>query len=393
MNYVNSNEVLPKELIDEIRKYVDGVYIYIPVNEDRKFVRVNSERQQGLVIRNRRIYDDYLSGKTYIDIANQFFLSEKSVRRIVLEKKREMGKRMEKLTEALKGWDLQGELKQINDTSWCVDDQHVVKEYHEMSMLRRNADVFKVLYNVGIPVPEVVQTVEGRDFYEMDGRGYLVTKKLKGSKIEDVHALTDDWFYRFGKTIGELHRGFNRCQESLSYWNNSLLKEMKGWVSDKLEKYNPNFLDVSDAQFQVNRLSGVYNDLPKQLIHRDVHLGNFLFEGEAFTGYVDFDLSQSNIRIFDLCYFLIGLICKESGRKDYDERWFTIVKEVTLGYDEVMSLSKIEKLSMPIVMMNIELLFCAYFLGQDDERLARDAGELFHFVKRHEDRIWSALSV
>ncbi len=134
MNYVNSSEVLPKELIDEIRRYVDGVYIYIPVNEDRKFVRVNRERQQGIVIRNRRIYNDYLSGKTYIDIANQYFLSEKSVRRIVLEKKREMGMRMEKLTEALKGWDLQGELKQINDTSWCVGDQYVVKEYHEMSV-------------------------------------------------------------------------------------------------------------------------------------------------------------------------------------------------------------------------------------------------------------------
>lgn len=54
-------------------------------------------------------------------------------------------------------------------------------------------------------------------------------------------------------------------------------------------------------------------------------------------------------------YNLLGLICKESGGKKYDQRWFTLVKEVTLGYHQVMSLIPLEKQSNPIVMMNIEL--------------------------------------
>ncbi len=392
MKYMNSSDVLPKELIDEIRKYVDGVYIYIPVNEERKFVRLISERQKGFEIRNRRIYNDYLYGKAFKVIANAFFLSEKSIRRIVLEKKREMESKMDKLLETLKEWQLEGELKQLNDTSWRVADNYVIKEYHDVSMLKRNAEMFKVLLNVGLPVPEVVQTAEGKDFFETEGRSFLVTKKLKGAMVEEVQSLSNEWFYRFGKTIGELHRGFNQCQDTMCYWNNSLLEEMKGWVSDNLEKYSPDFLDLMDAQDQINCLSDVYSDLPKQLIHRDVHVGNFLFDGDAFTGYVDFDLSQSNIRIFDLCYFLMGLICKESGGKNYDQRWFTLVKEVTLGYDQVISLTPVEKQSMPIVMMNIELLFCAYFLGQEDERLSRDASELFYFVKGNEERIKSILT-
>lgn len=338
------------------------------------------------------VQNDYLYGKEFQVIANEFFLSEKSIRRIVLEKKREMERKMDKLLETLKEWQLEGELKQINDTSWRVADNYVIKEYHDVSMLKRNTEMFKVLLNVGLPVPEVVQTVEGKDFFETEGKGFLVTKKLKGAKIEEVQSLGDEWFYRFGKTIGELHRGFNQCQDTMCYWNNSLLEEMKGWVSDNLEKYRPDFLDLMDAQDQINCLSDVYNDLAKQLIHRDVHVGNFLFDGDAFTGYVDFDLSQSNIRIFDLCYFLMGLICKESGGMNYDQRWFTLVKEVTLGYDQVMSLTPVEKQSMPIVMMNIELLFCAYFLGQEDERLSRDAGELFYFVKGNEERIKSELT-
>lgn len=345
MKYMNSGEILPKELTDEIRKY----------------------------------------------IANEFFLSEKSIRRIVLNKKKEMENKMENLKTTLKEWELQGELKQISDTSWQVADCYVVKEYHDISMLKRNTEMFKVLYNVGIPVPKVVQTVDGKDFFETEGKGFLVTKKLKGAKIEDVQTLGDEWFYRFGKTIGDLHRGFNQCQEAINFWNNSLLGEMEGWVSDALEKYRPDFLDIMDAQNQIHRLSDVYPDLPKQLIHRDVHVGNFLFDGDQFTGYIDFDLSQSNIRIFDLCYFLMGLVCKESGDKSYEQPWFISVKEVILGYDQVMSLTPIEKQSIPIVMMNIELLFCAYFLRQEDERLSRDAMDLFYFVKRNEERIKSLL--
>ena len=34
--------------------------------------------------------------------------------------------------------------------------------------------------------------------------------------------------------------------------------------------------------------------LPVQLIHRDVHFGNFLFDEGKFSGYIDFDLSQRN---------------------------------------------------------------------------------------------------
>ena len=42
-----------------------------------------------------------------------------------------------------------------------------------------------------------------------------------------------------------------------------------------------------------------------------MHFGNFLFQEGSFSGYIDFDLSQKNIRIFDLCYFLAGLLAEE----------------------------------------------------------------------------------
>lgn len=31
----------------------------------------------------------------------------------------------------------------------------------------------------------------------------------------------------------------------------------------------------------------LYNTLPRQLIYRDMHIGNLLFEGNRFVGYLD----------------------------------------------------------------------------------------------------------
>lgn len=32
MKYINANVILPEKLIEEIQKYIQGKYIYIPIN-------------------------------------------------------------------------------------------------------------------------------------------------------------------------------------------------------------------------------------------------------------------------------------------------------------------------------------------------------------------------
>lgn len=48
-----------------------------------------------------------------------------------------------------------------------------------------------------------------------------------------------------------------------------------------------------------------YKTLPRQLIHRDMHTSNLLYRNGMFS-YIDFDMSQRNVRIFDIVY-LAGL--------------------------------------------------------------------------------------
>lgn len=44
MSYINANDILPKELINEIQKYVQGVNLYIPKIFDKKKQIVNTKK-------------------------------------------------------------------------------------------------------------------------------------------------------------------------------------------------------------------------------------------------------------------------------------------------------------------------------------------------------------
>jgi len=47
----------------------------------------------------------------------------------------------------------------------------------------------------------------------------------------------------------------------------------------------------------IENFGALYGKLPKQLIHRDPNPSNILFEGDEVSGFIDFDLSEINIRL------------------------------------------------------------------------------------------------
>ncbi len=112
-----------------------------------------------------------------------------------------------------------------------------------------------------------------------------------------------------------------------------------------------------------------------------MHFENFLFSEGNFTGYLDFDLSQKNIRIFDLCYFLAGLLAEEGDTAFTKEEWLRAVKAALEGYESVSGLTAEEKRAVPWVMEAIEILFAAFFIGLKDSRGAEEACRILHFVQ------------
>lgn len=391
MKYKNGADILPDELINEIRKYAEGVYIYIPKsNLKRNRWGENTNYHREMELRNLHIYDKFLEGVDYIELAECYHLSVKSIRRIVLSQKRRMEPVKFMIKEILKEWNLDACPSQIYHSTWSVKEAFVLKEYTSQKSLKRNIQMHKILHAAGVPVAKVCPLPNGKEFYEKNNKMYLLTTKLKGKNIVNVD-LDESWFYHFGEILAKLHVAFKECEKVISFWNNSLLEEMEGWVTRELDKFALEYLSQDEIEETIHQLSEVYQELPKQLIHRDVHLGNFLFEDKKFSGYIDFDLSQSNIRIFDICYFLLGLLMQEDNNRLNEERWFSIIGHVIEGYDSLVNLKSFERQSIACVMKNIELLFVAYFLSVGDEKLAKDSADLFQFVCKNEERILDVL--
>jgi Mor family transcriptional regulator len=82
MSYINAKDVLPKE----IQKYVNGVNLYIPKVPEENSNCSNYKLE--LYKRNQEIYNLFLQGEKVSKLAAEYYLSDKSIYRILGEMKK-----------------------------------------------------------------------------------------------------------------------------------------------------------------------------------------------------------------------------------------------------------------------------------------------------------------
>ncbi len=390
MKYKNANNILPVELIEAIQQYIQGEYIYIPI-KDKSVNTVPTEYEVELQRRDRHIYTKALEGVSNKELSVMYNLSESSIRRIIINQRKRYESMKDKIKDILSNWNIESmEVKQIYDTVWELGGKYVLKVYDNIQMLERNIKISAILEDMGIPVGKIITGKNNAAFFCDEKYYYVLQERLPGSNIVNAREALDIG-YDMGRIIAKLHLAFKKCEATGEFWNNSLLAEMKGWIKDTLKNGGWKLVDENRFNVTVKRLEDVYDKLNVQLIHRDVHFGNFLFSEGKFSGYIDFDLSQKNIRIFDLCYFLTGLLSEEEALKLTREEWFKMLTDVFKGYESIIKLTKEEKAAVPYVTKSIELLFAAWFINQEDTACAQNAVKIFEFVDSNTDRIYNCL--
>ncbi len=89
MSYISADIILPKELLELVQEYADGRYLYIPKKADnRKSWGTNTGCKIALSQRDREIYQKYCQGTNTKALSEAFFLSPKSIQRIILKEKK-----------------------------------------------------------------------------------------------------------------------------------------------------------------------------------------------------------------------------------------------------------------------------------------------------------------
>lgn len=88
MGYIRAEDVLPFEVLTLVQKYVEGQMLYVPKrNSKRNKWGSLSGTKRSLECRNNQICEDYQAGNSAQFLADKYFLSVKSIQKIIKDNK------------------------------------------------------------------------------------------------------------------------------------------------------------------------------------------------------------------------------------------------------------------------------------------------------------------
>ena len=282
-----------------------------------------------------------------------------------------------KATEILKNWGMDKEnVSDIyyegtgnrNESAYYVGNEYVLKFSANLGKLMSHIAISKALESVGLYAATAVQTEAGEE-YVVDGELYFcLTKRLAGQQMMPgaMYEETSAEQARFvGEVVGQLSLALANVEALVEDVN--ICERVTGWAIPQL-KGKLTGADKVFAEYE-EVFGRIYDSLPKQVIHRDPNPGNLILSGDKW-GFIDFELSERNVRIFDPCYAATALLSEsfEEGNEEKLTKWLRVYQNIMYGYDDVVKLTKEEKQALPYVVLSNQLLALAWFAGQEKYR-------------------------
>ncbi|MBX0355480.1 phosphotransferase enzyme family protein [Bacillus toyonensis] len=247
---------------------------------------------------------------------------------------------------------------------YCNNKAYILKEKGSIKHFLVELNVLEQLDEKGVKVQKLVKMRNDERYVFYKEKYYCLYEYIGGSvlEIKDTEKLKE-----LGSTIGEkianLHQALHSVNSANELIKRELYKVVYKWALPILEKNASVHRNVVRKMDQIRTvLKETVHPLPKQIIHRDMHLSNVIFHDNEFQGFIDFELLESNVRVFDLCYcctsILSELFSDETGRG----KWLHIVSKIFEGYYKQSILTREELQSIWYVMLSIQVIFITYFV-------------------------------
>lgn len=271
-----------------------------------------------------------------------------------------------KAAQILGAWNLeQAEITDIyyengqrSENAYYVGMDFVLKFTGNLGNVKLNCALSQKMAEQGLPAAETVVTADGREYVD-DGELYFyLTRRLPGKQLAPREVLEPGRAYKLGALIGRLHRAL-ACVDPVVA-DADLLETVETWALPASKAA----LGLPEAFWHHFREEFVrlYPQLPRQVIHRDPNPGNIIGGGETW-GFVDFELSERNTRLYDPCYAATAVL-SELKREEW-ENWPEIYREILRGYDSEAQLTDAERAAAPCLVLANQLACVAWFAGQD----------------------------
>ncbi|MBQ9943522.1 MAG: helix-turn-helix domain-containing protein [Clostridia bacterium] len=288
--------------------------------------------------------------------------------RINLFKEEAMHITHKKATEILKHWNLENErLQDIyydvtgnrNENAYLVGDRYVLKFTVNFGKMQQNQQMAVLLNQAGLASALSIPTMNGIQ-YVQDGEMYFyLTKRLLGKQMNAMEMYEGNRAAYTGEIIGLMHKTLEK--EDAPVEEKDFFESIKNWALQVTKDAMQ--LDEAFCNAFLENIMQFEHSLPRQCIHRDPNPGNIIVNG-AEWGFIDFELSEKNIRIFDPCYAATAVL-SETFPKGKREEWFRVYQDIVNGYDRTAHLTEKEKEALPYVVLGNQMICVAWFSTQE----------------------------
>jgi len=286
----------------------------------------------------------------------------------------------------------------VTGNVWRVGKDYILKAGDREKLLK-NLNLSKALQRHGFTSSLPILTKTGSEYLEAN-EIFILTKGLKGNPLPKSDRFGDDCKKlgeKYGKSIARLHKALKAIQKDMSLDEMNLYKSVAEWALPNVKQQNMQWsMEIDESFFEdyIENFGKLYDRLPKQLIHRDPNPSNILFDDGEVSGFIDFDLSEVNVRLWDVCYCATGIL-SEASNETY-EKWLDILAGILHGYDFESKLTQEEKQAAFYVICSIQMICIAYFGSHDKFReLANTNRKMLQFIiqnKKRIDNIFNALN-
>lgn len=301
------------------------------------------------------------------------------------------------ISEVLVNWGLQDEkvsdivfpeTGEISDSAKYVGSNMVIKYTANLGSVKKAIEISRALNNVGLTAPEVIPTTDGKEYATVGELYFTLTQKVEGERVMASRLYLDDYKEKarfIGEIVGQLDLALSKIDTIAD--EADLGKTVREWAAPALKgkiDMNPEAMEKYAAQF-----CDLYRDLPRQVIHRDPNPSNIILAKDKW-GFIDFELSEENARIFDPCYAATAILSEtfEEGNEDKLLTWVEVMKEIMYGYDSVVKLTDAEKKAIPYMILANQFVSTAFFAGKDKyEELYRINKAMTEWIGTNMDKL------
>ncbi|RKD34196.1 phosphotransferase enzyme family protein [Thermohalobacter berrensis] len=242
-------------------------------------------------------------------------------------------------------------------------EKFVLKGQKKIERIKKETTLLLDLKHQNLPVAAPIKNKKGGYYVEDDNLYYALYPFLDGESFSDHYSK--DAIKKanlLGEIIGDLHNCLKNVNSS-GYEKMNLVSNVLNWAKNVIEN-NQEYFDLKSVTKIINcfeeNIAPLYDSLPKQLIHRDIHPGNILFTNGKLSGIVDFELAIVGPRVFDPCYCTTSMLVGDFEDSKKREKWIDLLLSLLEGYKSKVDITKEEIKSIIYILFAIQLIFMAF---------------------------------